>query len=49
VRLDRAILYGSRARGDDRPESDADVALIIAEGATGWQLVGMLQTWRLEP
>ncbi len=42
VRLDHAILFGSRARGEDRPESDADVALIIAEGAADWQLVGML-------
>lgn len=42
VRLDHAILYGSRARGEDRPDSDADVALIIAEGAADWQLVGTL-------
>ncbi|MGA4079924.1 nucleotidyltransferase domain-containing protein [Ralstonia nicotianae] len=25
-----AILYGSRARGDFRPDSDADVALVLA-------------------
>lgn len=42
VRLDHAILYGSRARGEHRPDSDADVALIIAEGAADWQLVGTL-------
>ena len=36
------ILYGSRARGEDRPDSDADVALIIAEGTADWQLVGTL-------
>jgi predicted nucleotidyltransferase len=29
----RAILFGSRARGDERPDSDYDVALIVAEGA----------------
>jgi len=42
VRLEYAILYGSRARGEDRPDSDADLALIIAEGNTDWQLVGTL-------
>jgi predicted nucleotidyltransferase len=42
VRLDHAILYGSRARGEDRPDSDADVALIIAEGTADWELVGTL-------
>ena len=42
LRLEYAILYGSRARGEDRPDSDADLALIIAEGAGDWQLVGSL-------
>jgi Polymerase beta, Nucleotidyltransferase len=28
IRLDRAILFGSRARGEHRPDNDADVALI---------------------
>jgi len=41
-RLEHAILYGSRARGEDRPDSDADLALIVAEGADDWQLVGNL-------
>jgi len=30
IHLDRAILFGSRARGEHRPGSDADVALILA-------------------
>src|SRR5438552_408590 len=42
LRLEYAILYGSRARGEGRPDSDADLALIIAEGAVDWQLVGSL-------
>jgi uncharacterized protein len=42
VRVEYAILYGSRARGEDRPDSDADVALIIAERTADWQLVGTL-------
>ena len=31
IRLDRAILFGSRARGEHTPDSDADVALILHE------------------
>lgn len=31
IRLDQAILFGSRARGEHRPDSDADVALILQE------------------
>jgi len=31
IRLERAILFGSRARGEHRPDSDADVALILHE------------------
>jgi len=29
-RLDRVLLYGSRARGDARPESDVDVLVVLA-------------------
>ncbi|WP_075216646.1 nucleotidyltransferase domain-containing protein [Mongoliimonas terrestris] len=37
-RLDRAVLFGSRARGDARPESDADVAVVLAPGDwSPWQ------------
>ena len=31
IRLEQAILFGSRARGQHRPDSDADVALILHE------------------
>ena len=31
IRLDQAILFGSRAPGEHRPDSDADVALILRE------------------
>jgi predicted nucleotidyltransferase len=41
LRLEYAILYGSRARGEDRPDSDADLALILA-GEADWDLVGDL-------
>ena len=30
-RLERAVLFGSRARGDFRPDSDYDVAVFIRE------------------
>jgi predicted nucleotidyltransferase len=42
LRLEYTILYGSRARGEERPDSDADLALILAEGEGDWQLVGSL-------
>jgi predicted nucleotidyltransferase len=30
-RLERAVLFGSRARGDFRPDSDYDIAVFIRE------------------
>jgi len=32
-RLDAVYLFGSRARGDARPDSDADVAVVLADEA----------------
>ena len=31
ARLERVVLYGSRARGDARPDSDYDVAVFLQE------------------
>ena len=31
-RLEEIVLFGSRARGDQRPDSDADVAVILKDG-----------------
>jgi hypothetical protein len=42
LRLQYPILYGSRVRGEDRPDRDDDLALILAEGEGDWQLVGNL-------
>lgn len=33
-RLERVVLYGSRARGDNRPDSDYDIAVFIKEPAS---------------
>jgi uncharacterized protein len=30
-------LFGSRARGDHEPESDADVAVVVDDEAIGWK------------
>ncbi len=40
--VEQIVLYGSRARGDHRPDSDADVALIVPRGADDWRLLWML-------
>ena len=49
-RLERIVLYGSRARGDHRPDSDYDVAIFVRDlvnayteyaplaGIAGWLL-----------
>jgi predicted nucleotidyltransferase len=33
-RVERVVLFGSRARGEARPDSDYDVAVFIKEGGT---------------
>jgi predicted nucleotidyltransferase len=42
IRLDQAILFGSRARGEHRPDSDADVALILHERGDDGKTLMML-------
>jgi predicted nucleotidyltransferase len=41
LKVERAIVFGSRARGDSRPDSDADLALIFERG-NEWPIVGLL-------
>ncbi len=41
-RLERVVLFGSRARGDFRPESDYDVAVFIHRPASRWDELGRL-------
>ena len=38
-RLDRVVLFGSRARGDARPDSDYDVAVFLKDFNDRWSEV----------
>src|SRR5258708_36109316 len=41
-RLERVVLFGSRARGDHRPDSDYDIAGFIRKPGHPWEKVGTL-------
>lgn len=41
-RIERVVLFGSRARGDARPESDYDVAIFLKDLNNFWQEVGCI-------
>lgn len=41
-RLERAVLFGSRARGDAQPDSDADVAVLRRDYHGLWDETGPL-------
>lgn len=41
-RLERAVLFGSRARGDARPDSDYDVAVFLHDLGGLWDELGPL-------
>src|SRR6185312_1251328 len=46
-RLERAVLFGSRARGDARPDSDYDVAVFLRNYSLPWPdfyLLGAITT-----
>ncbi len=36
ARIERVVLFGSRARGDVRPDSDYDVAVFLKEPESFW-------------
>jgi len=40
--IERVVLYGSRARGDARPDSDYDVAVFLKDPDSFWQEAGRL-------
>lgn len=41
-RLDRVVLYGSRARGDAHADSDYDIAVFLHGPASRWDELGRL-------
>jgi len=41
-RIERVVLFGSRARGDSRPDSDFDVAVFIRDPGELWDELGRL-------
>jgi predicted nucleotidyltransferase len=43
-RLERVVLYGSRARGDHRPDSDYDIAVFIKDPGSFYDESGRLAT-----
>ena len=47
-RLERAVLYGSRARGDARPDSDYDIAVFVDDIGSNWQEFQSLARIELE-
>ncbi len=42
ARIQRLVLFGSRARGDARPDSDYDVAVFLTEPESFWKESGRL-------
>ncbi len=42
ARIDRVVLFGSRARGDARPGSDYDVAVFLKKPDSFWKESGRL-------
>jgi predicted nucleotidyltransferase len=46
-RLERVVLFGSRARGDAVPESDYDVAVFLADMPDRWKEFDRLLALRL--
>ena len=41
-RIERVVLFGSRARGDARPDSDWDVAVFLKDMKDAWRESGVL-------
>ena len=42
ARIERIVLYGSRARGDARPDSDYDIAIFLENLTDRWSEVDQL-------
>ena len=41
-RIERVVLFGSRARGDAKPDSDYDIALFLKDLTDAWQEIDRL-------
>jgi uncharacterized protein len=41
-RIERVVLFGSRARGDAQPDSDYDIAVFLRNPSSFWQEMGPL-------
>ena len=41
-RIERIVLYGSRARGDARPDSDYDLAVFLKDMADRWHEIDQI-------
>ena len=41
-KIERIVLYGSRGRGDARPDSDYDIAVFLKEGGSFYEETGRL-------
>ena len=48
ARIERIVLYGSRARGDAREDSDYDVALFLHDLADYWKEMGRIADMAVE-
>ena len=47
-RIERLVLYGSRARGTARPDSDYDIAIFLADLADKWVEIDRLTEIELD-
>jgi len=46
--LERVVLFGSRARGDARPDSDYDIAVFLKSLPDRWKELNRLATLRVD-
>jgi predicted nucleotidyltransferase len=47
--IKKAVIFGSRAKGNNQPGSDVDVAIWAVDGNAAWRLPGILNDETLLP